>query len=87
MGMIAALSKVPWRKIIRYLPGTLGIAGEIISHREEKTQAMNLKQVEAQQKNLADLVGHLESQIILVFWIAVAGLVLAFAALIVAMLK
>jgi hypothetical protein len=86
MGVIAALSKVPWKKIIRYLPGTLGIASEIISRREEKTQVVNLRLLESQQKNLADTVSHLESQMIIVFWAAIAAIVLAFAALAVALL-
>jgi len=43
MGIMGALAMILWGKRFRYLPGSLGIAGEIISDREEKTLAVNLK--------------------------------------------
>jgi hypothetical protein len=86
MGVMTALVKIPWKKIIRYLPGTLHIASEIINHREERTQLVNLKQLEANLKNLEDVLGRLEYQMIFVFWVAIAALILALAALAVALL-
>ena len=79
--------KDPLEENIPVSSRALGIAGEIISHGGEKTEAVKLKLLEAQQKRLADTVGHLASRLNVMFWAAVAVLVVAFGALAAALLE
>jgi len=87
MGTTAALAMIPWRRIFRYFPGALGIPGEIMRHGGEKTRSVMLRLLEAQQKCLAGTMGHLASRLNVMFWAAVAVLVVAFGALAAALLE
>lgn len=87
MKITSALTKIPWFKILRYLPGIIGISGELLQAGRESEQADAIKRIENQQKVIADSIPVLESRIRLVFWIAVAALTIALAALVVALVK
>jgi hypothetical protein len=87
MGITTVLAKIPWRRIFRYLPGAIGIAGELMTRRADKAQTDALKRLEEQQMDMADALELIASRLKFVFWVAVAALVSAVAALVVSLLR
>ncbi len=85
MGITTVLAKIPWR-IFRYLPGAIGIAGELMTRRADKVQTDALKRLEEQQMDMANALDLIISRLKFVFWVAVAALVSAVTALVVSML-
>jgi hypothetical protein len=82
MKIAATLAKLPWNRVLRFLPGVIGIAGEIAARRTELAQADSLKRLEELQHNLEQDVEVLLSRLKVVFWIAAAALAIAVAALV-----
>ena len=55
MGITTVLAKIPWRRILRfYLPGAIGIAGELMTRRVSKEQTDALKRFEERQMDMAN---------------------------------
>jgi hypothetical protein len=87
MGITTVLAKIPWRRIFRYLPGAIGIAGELMNRRADKTQTDALKRLEEQQMDMADALELITSRLKFLFWVAVTALVSAVTALVVSLLR
>jgi hypothetical protein len=87
MGIIRVLAKVPWRRMFRYLPGAIGIAGELMTQRADKAQTDVLKRLEEQQMDMANALELIAVRLKFVFWVAIVALVAAAAALVVSMLR
>jgi hypothetical protein len=87
MKITAALTKIPWKKLFRFLPLAIGIAGEYAVRSEEEKKADALQWVEEQQQELKKAVELLTSRIKLLFWVVGAALVSSIAALIIALVR
>jgi hypothetical protein len=87
MKITAALAKIPWKNLFRFVPGAIGIAGELVVRSAEKKQEDVLQRLEERQQELGKAVELLASRIKLLIWVAAAGLALAVAALIIALAR
>jgi hypothetical protein len=87
MGITTALAKIPWKRIFRYLPGAIGIAGELMNRSADRSRTDGLKRLEERQKGMTDALELISARLKFVFWVAVAALVAAVAALVVSLLR
>ena len=87
MKIAAALAKFPWKHVVRFLPGVIGIAEEIATRRAELEKADSLKRVEGLQHELERSVEVLSSRLKALFWIAAAALAIAVAALVIVLAR
>ena len=87
MKIAAAMAKIPWKKLFRFLPLATGIVGEYAVRSVEEKKADALHRVEEQQQELKNAVELLASRIKLLLWAVGAGLVIAIAALIIALVR
>jgi acetylornithine/succinyldiaminopimelate/putrescine aminotransferase len=83
----AVLAKIPWKNLFRFLPLAIGIAGEYAARSVEEKKADALQRVEEQQQELKKALERLASRIKLLLWVVGAGLVIAIAALIIALVR
>lgn len=87
MWITAILTKIPWKNLLRFFPGIIGIAGELAIRSAEKKQANDVQRLEERQQVMEKAVELLASRLKLLLWIAGAALVLAASALIVALAR
>ncbi len=87
MKIFASLAKIPWKNLLRLLPGVLGIAGELMSAQRESAQTDRLKRIEERLDSAIEAVSVLEKRIRLVFWISGAAFTVAAAALLIALIR
>lgn len=87
MGITTVIARIPWGRIFRYLPGAIGIAGELMTRRVDKAQTDVLKRLEEQQIDTANALELIIARLKFVFWVAFAALVAAVAALVVSLLR
>ncbi|HXY53673.1 MAG TPA: hypothetical protein VEM40_03265 [Nitrospirota bacterium] len=88
MGITTVLAKVPWRRIFGfYLPGAIGIAGELMTRRASKERTDAMKRLEDQQMDIENALGIVLARQKFVFWVAATALVASAAALVISLLK
>jgi len=87
MGITIVLAKIPWRRIFRYLPGAVGIAGELMTRSADKVHTDALKRIEEQQMDMENALEVIIARLKIVFWVAAAALVAAAASLVVSLLR
>jgi hypothetical protein len=87
MNIAAVLKKVPWKKVVRVIPGALGIAGEYAVRNAEKKKVDALQRIEERQSELEKSVGMLAERVTVLIWAAAAMLVISLAALIIALVR
>ena len=87
MGITTVLAKFPWRRIFRYLPGAIGIAGEMMTRRADMTQTDALKRLKEQQMDIVHALELIITRLKFVFWVAIAALLAATSALVVSLLR
>ncbi len=87
MGITTVLAKIPWRRIFRYLPGAIGVAGELMTRRADTAQTDALNLLKEQQMDIMHALEIIIARLKFVSWIAIAALAAATAALAVSLLR
>jgi hypothetical protein len=87
MTIASVLKKVPWKKVVRVIPGALGIAGEYAVRNVEKKKVDALQRIEEQQSGLERSVSMIAHRVKILMWVAAATLVISLAALIIALVR